>query len=220
LRSGHFAIYQVLSSGIPDPSPTNPRSTSVRVKFVKVLSKTFEIQRPEEGERSAILAEQKRISRVFVPFTTELASGAKYSGAFFTGENPSWIVGSDKGGVQIHPSGHSLVNAFTPSSLWESTGDFLLYTEEVCLVQCNSSYSDSPRVHVCWNGYQSISTILPFLPALFLVVEHIRTFFSIILLISLWRHLLCRPDSPHMTKMATEFGNLMVCSHCLFHDPP
>lgn len=89
----------------------------------------FEIQRPEEGEKG-IIAEQKRIYRMFVPFVTSPSPGVTFSGVFFTGDRPNWIFGTDKGGVQIYPSGHAVVNAFTPCSLFESKGDFLMYTEE------------------------------------------------------------------------------------------
>lgn len=97
-----------------------------------MLSKAFEIQRTEETEKS-ILAEHKRISRMFIPFVTSPAPGISYSGVFFTGDKPSWIMATDKGGVRIHPSGHVVVHAFTPCSLWESKGDFLVYSEEVCV---------------------------------------------------------------------------------------
>src|ERR1700733_9634313 len=59
------------------------------------------------------------------------ASGTTLSGVFFTGDRPSWILATDKSGVQLYPSGHAVVHAFTPCSLWESKGDFLLYSDEV-----------------------------------------------------------------------------------------
>jgi cleavage and polyadenylation specificity factor subunit 1 len=97
---------------------------------VKILSKSFEIQRPEEGEKS-IMAEHKRVLRMFIPFVTTPTSGTTLSGVFFTGDRPSWILATDKGGVQLYPSGHAVVHAFTSCSLWESKGDFLLYSDEV-----------------------------------------------------------------------------------------
>lgn len=103
------------------------------MKFVKVASKAFDIQHPEEEQKS-VLAEQKRISRLLVPFVTSPAPGQTFSGVFFTGDRPSWILSTDKGGVKVFPSGHSVVQAFTTSSLWESRGDFLLYSEEVRLL--------------------------------------------------------------------------------------
>ena len=115
-----------------DPLPS-ARSLTLLVKFVKVASRAFDIQHPEEEQRS-VLAEQKRISRLLLPFVTSAASGQTYSGVFFTGDRPCWIVATDKGGVRVFPSGHNVVHAFTTCSLWESKGDFLLYSEEVCLV--------------------------------------------------------------------------------------
>ncbi|TFK16893.1 hypothetical protein FA15DRAFT_650709 [Coprinopsis marcescibilis] len=150
LRSGQLTIYEALSLGsqmteLPPPtasppSPTTASSVSQKrtsyldVKFVKVQSMAFVIQR-SDGEQdpgsSSILAEQKRINRAFVPFETQPAgSSSVYSGVFFTGDRPNWIFGTNHGGVKIYPSGHAVVNAFTPCSLWESRGDFLLYTEE------------------------------------------------------------------------------------------
>ena len=94
----------------------------------------FEINRQDESMEKSIIAEQKRISRMFVPFFTSPTPNTTYSGVFFTGDRPNWIMASNKSGVQIYPSGHSVVHAFTACSLWESNGDFLLYTEEVCVV--------------------------------------------------------------------------------------
>jgi len=62
---------------------------------------------------------------------TSPTPGVAYSGIFFTGDRPHWILSTDKGGVQVYPSGHNVVHAFTPCSLWESKNDFLMYTEEV-----------------------------------------------------------------------------------------
>ncbi|OSD02613.1 hypothetical protein PYCCODRAFT_1477600 [Trametes coccinea BRFM310] len=129
LRSGQMAIYEALAHPPPaEPLPTT-RSSTLLVKFVKVVSKAFDIQHTEEEQKS-VLAEQKRISRLLVPFVTSPASGQTFSGVFFTGDRPSWILSTDKGGVKVFPSGHNVVQAFTTSSLWESRGDFLMYSEE------------------------------------------------------------------------------------------
>lgn len=132
LRSGQVTIYEALSDTQPADSPVTVRGSTLQIKFVKITSKAFEIRRNEDGEKS-IIAEQKKISRVFVPFVTTPASGITYSGVFFTGDNPNWILATNKNGVKIYPSGHNVVHAFTACSLWESKGDFLLYTEEVGL---------------------------------------------------------------------------------------
>ncbi|KAF9448151.1 hypothetical protein P691DRAFT_801258 [Macrolepiota fuliginosa MF-IS2] len=130
LRSGHLAIYEVAVLGPGAEEHPTPRQTTLKIKFAKIASKAFEIQRPEENEKSHILAEQKKISRMFIPFVTSPAPGVTYSGVFFTGDRPHWILSTDKGGVQVYPSGHNVVHAFTPCSLWESKNDFLMYTEE------------------------------------------------------------------------------------------
>ena len=109
-------------------TPTRP--VLLLVKFVKVASQVFDIQPSDETEKS-ILAEQKKISRQLIPFFTSPRRGANYSGVFLTGDRPSWILSTDKGGIRIIPSGYSVVHAFTACSIWESKGDFLLYSEEV-----------------------------------------------------------------------------------------
>ncbi|KAJ7248582.1 CPSF A subunit region-domain-containing protein [Mycena haematopus] len=129
LRSGQLAIYEAVPGSASEERPTTVRSSTLSLKFVKVLSKSFEIQRPDETEKS-IIAEQKRISRQFIPFATSYPSGHSLSGVFFTGDRPSWILATNKSRVKIHPSGHSVVHAFTQCSLWESEGDFLLYSDE------------------------------------------------------------------------------------------
>ncbi|KAG6820213.1 hypothetical protein H0H93_003867 [Arthromyces matolae] len=129
LRSGQLAVYQTFAGGQGPETPATVRASSLDIKFVKILSKAFEIQRPEEGEKS-ILAEQKRVLRMFIPFVTTPTPGTTYSGVFFTGDRPSWILSTDKCGLHLYPSGHNVVHAFTSCSLWESKGDFLLYSEE------------------------------------------------------------------------------------------
>ncbi|KAG6899927.1 hypothetical protein C0993_005229 [Termitomyces sp. T159_Od127] len=129
LRSGQLTVYEAHAGGQGSEPPAIVRSSSLDIKFVKALSKAFEIQRPEEGEKS-ILAEQKRVLRMFIPFVTTPTPGERYSGVFFTGDRPSWIISTDKYGLRLYPSGHNVVHAFTPCSLWDSKGDFLLYSEE------------------------------------------------------------------------------------------
>ncbi|KAH9849008.1 CPSF A subunit region-domain-containing protein [Lenzites betulinus] len=129
LRSGQLAIYEAVAIAPPAEPLPSTRSSTLLVKFVKVVSKAFDIQHPEEEQKS-VLAEQKRISRLLLPFVTSPAPGRTCSGVFFTGDRPSWILSTDKGGVRLFPSGHNVVHAFTACSLWESRGDFLLYSEE------------------------------------------------------------------------------------------
>ncbi|KAF5370352.1 hypothetical protein D9758_007006 [Tetrapyrgos nigripes] len=144
LRSGQMAIYQALPHSpqpsvdvTQSPSPkTTSRTSHVNVKFVKILSKAFSLS-THDGPGIVALAEQKKILRMFVPFSTTphhssspLSSETRYTGVFFTGENPSWILGTDKGGLRMYSSGYSVVHAFTPCSLWDSKGDFLVYSDE------------------------------------------------------------------------------------------
>ncbi|KAF7329846.1 Cleavage and polyadenylation specific protein [Mycena kentingensis (nom. inval.)] len=131
LRSGQLAIYEIIAGATPDDPPTETRSSTLNLKFVKVLSRSFEIQRPDENDKS-ILAEQKRISRQFVPFVTTHPSvpGKTLSGVFFTGDKPNWILGTDKSALKMIPSGHVVVYSFTQSTLWDSRADFLVYSDE------------------------------------------------------------------------------------------
>jgi hypothetical protein len=45
-------------------------------------------------------------------------------GVFLTGENPSWILQTDKASVKVIPPvlGHAIVHAFTATSLWDFKG--------------------------------------------------------------------------------------------------
>ncbi|KAF7292889.1 Cleavage and polyadenylation specific protein [Mycena indigotica] len=129
LRCGHLAAYQIVPDGTAEEPPTITRSSTLNLKFVKVLARSFEIQRPDENDKS-IIAEQKRISRQFVPFVTGRSKGTTLSGVFFTGDKPNWILATDKGSVKMHSSGHAVVYSFTQCTLWDSTTDFLVYSDE------------------------------------------------------------------------------------------
>ncbi|THU96421.1 hypothetical protein K435DRAFT_858538 [Dendrothele bispora CBS 962.96] len=72
LRSGQLAIYQALSYSplsVTEP-PQTPRASHLNVKFVKMISKTFSLNQ-HDGSGIVALAEQKKISRMFVPFVTK-----------------------------------------------------------------------------------------------------------------------------------------------------
>lgn len=132
LRSGQFAAYEASPSPslVDIPAPAT-RASTLLIKFVKVVSRAFDIQQTTEETERSVLAEQKKISRLFVPFVTSPVPGTTFSGVFLTGDRPCWILSTDKGGIRLFPSGHSVVHAFTACSLWESKGDFLLYSDEV-----------------------------------------------------------------------------------------
>jgi cleavage and polyadenylation specificity factor subunit 1 len=125
-----------------------------------MFSSAFEIQHPEEQEASA-LAEHRRISRQLIPFTTSPAPDKILSGVFLTGENPSWVVQTDKSSVNVIPSGHAVVHAFTATSLWGWKGDFLLYSDEVGqMVDCQTiicNPSHLVRVRRYSNGCQMLT---------------------------------------------------------------
>ncbi|KAJ3793908.1 CPSF A subunit region-domain-containing protein [Lentinula aff. detonsa] len=172
LRSGQLAIYQAIPAplslhpsasaletlnGTEPASPMLPRSSRLAhlcIAFVKVLSKTFELQNSNiTSAGGGGLADQKKITRIFIPFRTPTATSTSsfsvsprqpdkqeattYSGVFFTGENPSWIISTDRGGVHLYPSGHAVVHAFTACPILASKdsrggsgGEFLIYSDE------------------------------------------------------------------------------------------
>ncbi|KAJ3764362.1 CPSF A subunit region-domain-containing protein [Lentinula raphanica] len=169
LRSGQLAIYQAIPTRVsPHPSSvmengtdsTTSRIAHLHIAFVKVLSKTFELQTSNIagagsgpgaglGISSATgsgLTDQRKYNRMFIPFKTPTGTNTSsstssqqpdkqntYSGVFFTGENPSWIISTDRGGVHMYPSGHAYVLAFTAcpvNSSKESRGEFLIYSDE------------------------------------------------------------------------------------------
>ncbi|KAJ4491198.1 CPSF A subunit region-domain-containing protein [Lentinula edodes] len=184
LRSGQLAIYQAIPAPAPPlhstavetlngveptsptiaatPSTLNSRLVRLRIAFVKVLSKTFELQNSNiagagngpggvgsmGSASSSALTDQKRFTRMFLPFVTPNVSSSltipqnkqkkgttTYSGVFFTGENPSWIISTDRGGVHLYPSGHAVVHAFTACPVLASRdprigGEFLIYSDE------------------------------------------------------------------------------------------
>ncbi|KAG2029284.1 CPSF A subunit region-domain-containing protein [Suillus americanus] len=127
-----MAIYESLpapaSAEQSDPPLPNPRTAFLKVEFHKVVSKTFEIQRAEEMEKT-VLAEHKRISRTFVPFMTSPNMECTLTGAFFAGDRPCWIMATDKGGLRVVPSGHTVIKALTRSCTWGSA--LLEWTPEV-----------------------------------------------------------------------------------------
>lgn len=150
MRCGHLAVYEVHSS-ISSTPPSGGRSAFLKIIFTKVLTRTFELSKQEEAEKT-VLAEQKRISRTFVPFVTcpstslDVNGGHTLTGVFFTGDRPSWIVRTDKGGLKLFPSGHAVVHAFTACSLWESKAEFLVYSDEVNgVTSLGTSTCASPR---------------------------------------------------------------------------
>jgi cleavage and polyadenylation specificity factor subunit 1 len=178
-----MAIYEALpapaSTEQADPPLPNPRTAFLKVKFHKVVSKTFEIQRVEETEKT-VLAEHKRISRTFVPFVTSPNMECTLAGVFFTGDRPCWIIATDKGGLRVVPSGHTVVYAFTACSLWESKGDFLLYSDEVCVLyaeKSSHSLAHALRVPLSLNGHQESNLTVVYRTAAFLDLARTRTLY-------------------------------------------
>ena len=136
LRCGQLAIYQViLTNNVDWPQPAS--RSSLGVKFIKVMSRTFEARQGEPFEKISSLAEQRRALRTLIPFTTtppaQLPSSpvSPISGVFVTGDEPTWIIATDKEGLQSHSCGWQSVNSLTTCSLWDSKSDFLMHTDEV-----------------------------------------------------------------------------------------
>lgn len=156
---------------------SSSRTSFLAVKFVKTASQAFEIRRSDETEKT-VLTEHKRISRIFIPFVTSPSPGISYSGVFFTGDRPSWILASNKSSVRIIPSGHAVVHSFTTCSLWDSKSDFLLYSDEVGdhhsgHLRCSASHLFL-RAPVYLNGCPISSSALIYRHDLFLAPGHMR----------------------------------------------
>ena len=49
-----MAIYQILPGGVFLESPSTPRASSLNIKFVKVFTRTFQLQKLDETEKSTV----------------------------------------------------------------------------------------------------------------------------------------------------------------------
>lgn len=135
-----MVVYEAAPYSLPSESTTRgPRPSGLDMLFVKILTKTFKLQKVEDAHEKSILVGHKKISRVLIPFTTHMpapletdgTSRVPLSGVFFTGDNPMWFVRTARGGLQAYSSGHSVVHSFTACSLWEDGNDFFVYSDEV-----------------------------------------------------------------------------------------
>ena len=137
LRCGQLAIYQAILTDKPGWPDSGSRN-SLGVKFIKVMSRLFEARQTEPAEKTSIIAEQRRALRSLIPFTTTPSSSSEgeacsINGIFVTGDEPTWIVASDKSGLKAHPSCWNSVNSLAACSIWDSKSDFLMHTDEVSL---------------------------------------------------------------------------------------
>lgn len=135
LRCGQLAIYQAILTDRPEWPDTASRN-SLGISFIKVMSRTFEARQPESFEKTSIIAEQRRALRSLVPFTTTPPTPSaqqehSLSGVFVTGDEPTWIIATDKEGLKAHASCWQSVNSLTACSIWDSKSDFLMHTDEV-----------------------------------------------------------------------------------------
>ena len=133
LKCGQFATYQAVSTKPEWPEEGTSRLNTLALRFAKVASRYFEPRQNDLTEKSVLL-EQRKTLRTFIPFTTSPTPNETLSGVFFTGDQPCWILATAKAGVQIHSCSYGTVNSFTTCSMWDSKGDFLLYTDEVILL--------------------------------------------------------------------------------------
>ena len=141
LRCGQLAMYQAVPHGRIDWPESSSRSNTLQINFAKMRTEIFEARQANPVEKSSILAEQRRALRTFIPFSTSPSPESTLHGVFVTGEQPCWILGTDKDGLKVHSCGFQAVNSFTSCSIWNSKGDFLMHTDEVSLMRCpRSSY--------------------------------------------------------------------------------
>ena len=133
LRYGQMAVYQAIPSENTSVPHSSSRHASLKLNFVKVATRLFESRQVEQMERPSVIAEQRRAPRTVIPFTTSPRPETSLSGVFVTGDEPTWIVSTDKDGLKFHTCGFQTVNSFTSCSIWDSKCDFLMHTDEACL---------------------------------------------------------------------------------------
>ncbi|KAL5476911.1 CFT1 [Sanghuangporus weigelae] len=136
LRCGQMAVFQAVPVEKTEFPASSSRNASLKLKFVKMATRLFEPRQNEPAEKSSIIAEQRRALRNLIPFTTSPNPEVCLSGVFVTGDEPCWIVSTDKEGLRIHSCGFQIVNSFTSCSIWDSKSDFLMHTDEgPCLLE-------------------------------------------------------------------------------------
>src|ERR1700733_9634314 len=132
LRSGQLAIYEALSGGVPPDPPIPLQTSSLSIKFVKILSKTFEIQRPALPYPACSL---RAIVRAGFSRRTKVESNCIHQGMLLYMRSHHVPYGSRKG-----------IFYFTQTRC---------FTFPECYFVCN--LTSVSRDQVCWNGSQ-IST--------------------------------------------------------------
>ncbi|EJD05583.1 cleavage factor protein [Fomitiporia mediterranea MF3/22] len=130
LRCGQLAIYQAVAVDKDDFPESTVRTSTLKIKFIKMGTRSFEPRQLEPAEKSSVIAEQRRALRSLVPFIVSPNSEKRVSGVFVTGDEPCWIVATDKDGLKIHSCSFQTVNSFTSCSVWDSKCDFLMHTDE------------------------------------------------------------------------------------------
>ena len=130
LRCGQLVIYEIVTSE-PSLAPLSPpRTSTLLLQFVKVLSKSLELHSVDEMDKNS-LNEHKRTNRSLIPFSTSPSPETTYKGVFVTGQRPLWILATDRSATKTYSCAHSVVHSFTACSLWELKSEFLMYTDEV-----------------------------------------------------------------------------------------
>lgn len=151
-----MAVYQAVTAETPEWPTTTSRASTLKLNFVKMGHRTFDPRQIDPTERASIITEQRRSLRNLIPFTTQPTPETTLSGVFLTGDQPCWIVSTDKNGLKMHSCGYHVVNSFSACSLWDSTGDFLMHTDEVTIMTWSTSVmikSFYDRARCCWNGF-------------------------------------------------------------------
>ena len=133
LRCGQLAMYQAVPNERLDWPESTSRPNSLQISFAKMRTELFEARQTNPTAKSSILAEQRRALRTFIPFSTSPSPESTLHGVFVTGDQPCWILATDKDGLRVHSCGFQAVNSFTSCSIWNSRGDFLMHTDEVSL---------------------------------------------------------------------------------------
>ncbi|KZO92025.1 hypothetical protein CALVIDRAFT_541365 [Calocera viscosa TUFC12733] len=121
---GRLAIYEAT------PIAQTEASGTLDYRFVKVATHFADAE--QHASIRQMLPEARRLQlpsrRALIPFASETKGGI--SAVFQRGEEPCWIMASRQTGLRIIPYSSPIVYSFTPTSLFGSTKDFILYGEE------------------------------------------------------------------------------------------
>ena len=133
-KTGILAVYRAVSG----TSVVNLREFPLQIQFVKVFARSLDVQGQEEDQPAipqAPAADRKIARRHLIPFSTARDETPGLQGVFLTGDRPSWFTKTNQSHLTAIPSSYNSVHAFTSCPTVEGPNDFLMYTEEVRVIE-------------------------------------------------------------------------------------